>query len=161
MSLQDPSSKMSKSDDNEWATIHMLDDTDTIVKKIKRAVTDSLGHVHYDKETQPGVSNLMSIYAALSGKSYEDIERDYEGKGYGIFKKDLTDLIVGRWLRFWSGTMNLREAPNWTGSWMKGGKKQRQRPMPHIPAPFMPWVCTAESAVCGRKTGKVFLPQIF
>lgn len=95
MSLQDPSSKMSKSDDNEWATIHMLDDTDTIVKKIKRAVTDSLGHVHYDKETQPGVSNLMSIYAALSGKSYEDIERDYEGKGYGIFKKDLTDLIVG------------------------------------------------------------------
>ncbi len=94
MSLQDPTSKMSKSDDNETATIHMLDAPDDIVRKIKRAVTDSLGHVHYDKETQPGVSNLMSIHAAVSGKSFEDIEAMYEGQGYGVLKKDVADLVV-------------------------------------------------------------------
>lgn len=95
MSLQDPTSKMSKSDDNEWATIHMLDEPDKIVKKIKKAVTDSLGHVHYDKENQPGVSNLMSIHSAISHKSFEEIEKMYEGQGYGVFKKDVADLVVG------------------------------------------------------------------
>ena len=86
---------MSKSDENEWATIHMLDEADTIVKKIKRAVTDSLGHVHYDKEKQPGIANLMSIHSAISKKSYEEIEKMYEGQGYGTFKKDVADLVVG------------------------------------------------------------------
>ncbi|EFR42222.1 MAG: tryptophan--tRNA ligase [Dialister micraerophilus] len=95
MSLQEPTSKMSKSDENEWATIHMLDEADTIVKKIKRAVTDSLGHVHYDKEKQPGIANLMSIHSAISKKSYEEIEKMYEGQGYGTFKKDVADLVVG------------------------------------------------------------------
>ncbi len=94
MSLQDPTSKMSKSDDNETATIHMLDAPDAIVRKIKRAVTDSLGHVHYDKDAQPGVSNLMSIHAAVSGKSFEEIEAMYEGQGYGVLKKDVADLVV-------------------------------------------------------------------
>lgn len=95
MSLQDPTSKMSKSDDNEWATIHMLDEPDVIVKKIKRAVTDSIGHVRYDKENQPGVSNLMSIHSAISGKSFDEIETMYDGQGYGVFKKDVADLVAG------------------------------------------------------------------
>lgn len=95
MSLQDPTSKMSKSDDNEWATIHMLDEPNVIVKKIKKAVTDSLAHVHYDKENQPGVSNLMSIHSAISHKTFEEIEKMYEGQGYGAFKKDVVDLVVG------------------------------------------------------------------
>jgi tryptophanyl-tRNA synthetase len=94
MSLQDPTSKMSKSDDNEMATIHMLDAPDVIVRKIKRAVTDSVGHVHYDKDEQPGVSNLMSIHAAVSGKTFEEIEAMYEGQGYGVLKKDVADLVV-------------------------------------------------------------------
>ncbi len=94
MSLQDPTSKMSKSDDNETATIHMLDAPDAIVRKIKRAMTDSLGHVHYDKDAQPGVSNLMSIHAAVSGKSFAEIEAMYEGQGYGVLKKDVADLVV-------------------------------------------------------------------
>lgn len=94
MSLQDPTSKMSKSDDNELATIHMLDDEDAISRKIKRAVTDSIGHVHYDKDGQPGISNLMSIYSACSHKSFDEIEKMYEGQGYGVFKKDLTDLVI-------------------------------------------------------------------
>jgi len=94
MSLQDPTSKMSKSDDNEMATIHMLDDEKTIIKKIKRAVTDSLGHVHYDKENQPGISNLISIHSAISGKTFEEIETMYDGQGYGVFKKDVADLVA-------------------------------------------------------------------
>ena len=94
MSLQDPTSKMSKSDDNEMATIHMLDAPVVIVRKIKRAVTDSVGHVHYDKDEQPGVSNLMSIHAAVSGKTFEEIEAMYEGQGYGVLKKDVADLVV-------------------------------------------------------------------
>lgn len=85
---------MSKSDDNEWATIHMLDTADVIVKKIKKAVTDSMAHVHYDKANQPGVSNLMSIYSAISGKTFEEIETMYDGQGYGTFKKDVADLVV-------------------------------------------------------------------
>lgn len=94
MSLQEPTGKMSKSDDNEWATIHMLDTADVIVKKIKKAVTDSMAHVHYDKANQPGVSNLMSIHSAISGKTFEEIETMYDGQGYGTFKKDVADLVV-------------------------------------------------------------------
>jgi len=94
MSLQEPTKKMSKSDDNQMATIHLLDTPDDIVKKIKRAQTDSLGYVHYDKENQPGVSNLMGIYNAITKKSYEEIEALYEGKGYGSLKGDVAELLV-------------------------------------------------------------------
>ena len=65
-----------------------------VPKKIKKAVTDSMAHVHYDKANQPGVSNLMSIYSAISGKTFEEIETMYDGQGYGTFKKDVADLVV-------------------------------------------------------------------
>lgn len=94
MSLQEPTKKMSKSDDNQMATIRLLDDADTIAKKIKRAQTDSLNHVHYDKENQPGISNLMGIYQAITKDSLEAIEAKYEGKGYGAFKGDVAELLV-------------------------------------------------------------------
>ncbi len=94
MSLQEPTKKMSKSDDNDMATIRLLDDPKVIVKKIKRAQTDSENSVHYDKENKPGISNLMGIYHALTGNSYETIKQSYEGKGYGAFKSDLADLLV-------------------------------------------------------------------
>ena len=94
MSLQEPTKKMSKSDDNQWATIRLLDDADTIVKKIKRAQTDSENSVHYDKDNKPGISNLMGIYNALTRESYDTIQARYEGKGYGTFKKDVADLLV-------------------------------------------------------------------
>ena len=74
MSLQDPTKKMSKSDDNNWATIRLLDTPDVVVKKIKKAATDSEGVVRYDKEKQPGISNLMGIYNALTGDSFEAID---------------------------------------------------------------------------------------
>lgn len=94
MSLQEPTKKMSKSDDNNWATIRLLDDADTIVKKIKKAATDSEGVVRFDKEKQPGISNLMGIYNALTGESFDAIEALYAGKNYGTFKKDIADLLV-------------------------------------------------------------------
>ena len=85
MSLQDPTKKMSKSDENENATVRILDDKDTIIRKFKRAVTDSDTVVRYAEE-KPGVSNLMSIYSCFTGKDFDAIEKEFEGKGYGDFK---------------------------------------------------------------------------
>ena len=79
MSLQDPSKKMSKSDENPNASIYLTDDRDTIMRKFKRAVTDSEGCVRYS-ESQPGVSNLMEIYGAVTGKSFAEIEKEFEGR---------------------------------------------------------------------------------
>lgn len=85
MSLADPTKKMSKSDENENATVRILDPKDVIIRKFKRAVTDSETEVRYS-EDKPGVSNLMSIYGAFTGKTMDDIEREFSGKGYGDFK---------------------------------------------------------------------------
>lgn len=94
MSLQDPTKKMSKSDSNQKSYISLLDDPKQIEKKIKSAVTDSDGIVRYDKENKPGVSNLLSIYSIFSGKTIQEIEGQYEGKGYGDFKGDLAEVVV-------------------------------------------------------------------
>ncbi len=85
MSLQDPTKKMSKSDENPNACISILDDRDTIVRKFKRAVTDSEAEVAY-REGKDGINNLMSIYSAVTDKSFDEIEREFAGKGYGDFK---------------------------------------------------------------------------
>lgn len=94
MSLQEPTKKMSKSDDNQLATIRLLDDAKTIEKKIKRAQTDSDGSVHYDRENKPGISNLMGIMQAINGESYESIQKRYAGVGYGVFKKEVAELLI-------------------------------------------------------------------
>ncbi|MEC2077121.1 tryptophan--tRNA ligase [Metabacillus fastidiosus] len=94
MSLAEPTKKMSKSDANQKAFITLLDDPKQIEKKIKSAVTDSDGIVKYDKENKPGVSNLLSIYSILENESIEDIEKKYEGKGYGEFKSDLAEVVI-------------------------------------------------------------------
>ena len=85
MSLQDPASKMSKSDPNENAVVRILDDPDTILRKFKRAVTDSDTCVRY-AEGKDGINNLMTIYATFTGKTGEEIEREFDGRGYGEFK---------------------------------------------------------------------------
>ncbi|MFZ0447585.1 MAG: tryptophan--tRNA ligase [Bacillus sp. (in: firmicutes)] len=94
MSLQDPTKKMSKSDSNQKGFISMLDEPKQIEKKIKSAVTDSEGIVKYDVENKPGVSNLLSIYSIFSGKTINELEELYEGKGYGVFKSDLAGTII-------------------------------------------------------------------
>lgn len=90
MSLQDPTAKMSKSDPNENAVVRILDDPDTIRRKFKRAVTDSGAEVRFS-EDKPGVSNLMTIYSCFTGKSYDEIEADFAGQGYGVFKDAVGD----------------------------------------------------------------------
>lgn len=94
MSLQDPEKKMSKSDASENGMILLSDDADTIRKKIMRAVTDSEAKVVFNVEKKPAVSNLMSIYHHMTGKTLKDIEAEFEGKGYGDFKKALADATV-------------------------------------------------------------------
>lgn len=89
MSLQNPTAKMSKSDSNVNGFISMLDDPNVIVKKFKRAVTDSEAVIKYDPENKPGISNLMSIYSCITGESFENIEKSFEGKGYGNFKTEV------------------------------------------------------------------------
>ncbi len=85
MSLQNPDKKMSKSDENPNASVSVLDDRDTVIRKFKRAVTDSDTLIAY-REGKDGINNLMSIYSAVTGKSFEETEREFSGKGYGDFK---------------------------------------------------------------------------
>ena len=93
MSLQDPTQKMSKSDSNENGYILLLDTPEVIVRKIKRAVTDSGSEVKRG-EGKAGVENLMNIYSAVTGSSMEKIEERFDGKGYGIFKAEVADAVV-------------------------------------------------------------------
>ncbi len=94
MSLQDPTSKMSKSDHDQNASVYLKDDNDTIMRKFKRAVTDSVTCVRYDREHKPGISNLMEIYSACTGKTYAEIEREFDGKGYGVFKPAVGEAVL-------------------------------------------------------------------
>ena len=93
MSLQDPSKKMSKSDENENACIRIMDDANVIIKKFKRAVTDSDCVVRYKNEGT-GIDNLINIYSAVTNKAVDDIEKEFEGKGYGDFKKAVGEAVV-------------------------------------------------------------------
>ncbi|MFC7393096.1 tryptophan--tRNA ligase [Scopulibacillus cellulosilyticus] len=94
MSLVDPTKKMSKSAENQKSFILMIDDEKQITKKIKSATTDSDPTIRYDKENKPGISNLLSIYSLCSGRSVEQLEKDYQGKGYGEFKTDVAESVV-------------------------------------------------------------------
>lgn len=97
MSLNDPSKKMSKSENNEKGCIYLLDDVKKARKKIMSAVTDSVGVVHYDPENQPGIANLMQILSSLSNdRPFEDIEQEFTGKGYGDFKRAVADCVCAK-----------------------------------------------------------------
>ena len=94
MGLQDPTSKMSKSSTIPNDSIFLNDDPDVILKKFKKAVTDSENIVRYEKQEKPGISNLISIYSAITGKSKENIEKEFEGKGYGDFKVAVAECVI-------------------------------------------------------------------
>jgi tryptophanyl-tRNA synthetase len=93
MSIQDPAKKMSKSDENANGAIFLLDDADTITKKIKRAVTDSGIEINFDAE-RPAISNLLTIYHLLSGKTADECVAHFDGKGYGQFKGELAETVI-------------------------------------------------------------------
>ncbi|MEQ9115872.1 MAG: tryptophan--tRNA ligase [Rickettsiales bacterium] len=93
MSLKDGNKKMSKSDESDLSRINLTDSKDTIVKKFKKAKSDSITEIYYDKEKRPEVSNLLNIYSAISGKGVKDIVLDYKGKGFSDFKTDIAELV--------------------------------------------------------------------
>ncbi|MGQ4427506.1 tryptophan--tRNA ligase [Streptomyces violaceoruber] len=92
--LQDPTAKMSKSAATPKGLINLLDELKATAKKVKSAVTDTDTVVRFDRETKPGVSNLLTIYSTLTGAEIAELERKYEGKGYGALKTDLADVVV-------------------------------------------------------------------
>jgi tryptophanyl-tRNA synthetase len=94
MSLQDPTSKMSKSDPNARATVFLTDTTDEIVKKIKSAVSDTGSEVVYDSKEKPGISNLLEIFAYFSGRSIDDLIAEYREGGYGHFKLAVAEAVA-------------------------------------------------------------------
>lgn len=94
MSLQDPTKKMSKSDENTRSFISMLDTPKQIEKKIKSAVTDSDDFIKYDPENKPGISNLLTIYASCTGKSMKEVEQHFEQKRYGELKGEVAEVVI-------------------------------------------------------------------
>ncbi|MEX6292375.1 tryptophan--tRNA ligase [Staphylococcus saprophyticus] len=93
MSLQDPTKKMSKSDDNQKNFISLLDQPSVAAKKIKSAVTDSDGIIKFDRDNKPGISNLLSIYSSLTDESIDALQEKYKDSNYGVFKTDLAEIV--------------------------------------------------------------------
>lgn len=127
MSLQEPTKKMSKSDDNQTATVYLLDTPKDIEKKIKRAQTDSDNAVRYDREAKPGISNLMDIFAALTDKSHEEIEKAYAGQGYGTFKKDVAEATISVLEPIQKRYAELIDTPELDAILTKGAEKAREK----------------------------------
>ena len=94
MGLQDPSGKMSKSSIIENDSVFLNDEPEIILKKFKKSVTDSENVVRYDIQNKPGISNLMSIYSGITGKTKEGIEKEFSGKGYGDFKTAVAESVI-------------------------------------------------------------------
>ncbi|MGI9821678.1 tryptophan--tRNA ligase [Agromyces sp. Marseille-Q5079] len=109
--LQDPASKMSKSAASESGLVKLLDDPKVTLKRFKSAMTDTGRDVRYDRDEKPGISNLLDIYSAVTGRPVTEIEVEYEGRGYGDFKKDLGELVVDRLTPIRTRTLELMDDP--------------------------------------------------
>ena len=94
MSLTSPENKMSKSDPDQNGCVYLMDKPEDIARKFKRAVTDCDACVKYDVKNKPGISNLMQIYSVATGKSFDEIEKEFEGQGYGVFKPAVGDAVI-------------------------------------------------------------------
>ncbi len=124
--LQDPSIKMSKSASTPKGLINLLDDPKATAKKVKSAVTDTDTVVRYDLENKPGVSNLLTVYSTLTGKSVAQLEQEYEGKMYGALKTDLADVVVDFVTPFRDRTQQYLDDPETLDSILaKGAEKAR------------------------------------
>lgn len=127
MSLQNPTAKMSKSDPNQTGTVYIVDTDDVIRKKIMSAVTDSEGSIRRDAENKPGVTNLISIYSAVTGTTPEAIENEFAGKGYGDFKKAVADAVVAMLSPIRSRYEALISEKDYLDSVLKSGAERAQR----------------------------------
>ena len=124
MGLQDPTSKMSKSSTLPNDTILLIDTPEEIMKKVKKAVTDSDGIVKYDEENKPGISNLMEIYGIITSKTMEEIEKKFEGQGYGNFKVAVANAIIKELEPFRNKYNELMGNPSYLEEiYNKGAKK--------------------------------------
>lgn len=125
MSLQDPTKKMSKSDTNKNAAITLLDDADTIKRKISKAITDSENTVMFDETNKPGVSNLMVIYSSFSDLSTKDIEAKYKDLGYKEFKQDLIAILQTELGKIQARYNDIIKSPDFDSILEEGAKKAR------------------------------------
>ena len=127
MSLADPTKKMSKSDENSNAFVTMSDDRDTVIRKFKRAVTDSGNEVRYAPDEKAGVSNLMVIYHAFTGKSLAEVESEFSGKGYGDFKAAVGETVADALAPIQAEKARLLADKGYLQSVMKGGAESAFR----------------------------------
>jgi tryptophanyl-tRNA synthetase len=122
--LQEPTAKMSKSSSSPAGIIELLDDPLVSAKKIRSAVTDSGSEIRFDPEEKPGISNLLTIYSALTGRAVSTIEDEYAGHGYGDLKKDLADLVVEFVTPFRDRTFELLEDQQHLMDILESGRQQ-------------------------------------
>ena len=127
MGLQDPKSKMSKSSTIPNDSIFLIDSPEEIMKKIKKAVTDSEGIVKYDEENKPGISNLMEIYGIIENKTMDEIEKEFEGKNYGIFKQEVANSIIKELEPFHKKYNELMSNPQYLEEMCKKGAEKAQK----------------------------------
>ena len=121
LDLADPTAKMSKSSSSPSGIIEMLDDPRVSAKKIRSAVTDSGSEIRFDAENKPGLSNLLTIYSALTGRSVADLEAAYAGRGYGELKKELADQVVDFIAPFRDRTFELIEDRSYLDEVLRDG----------------------------------------
>ena len=125
MSLQDPTKKMSKSDENPNASIYLMDDADTVARKCRRAVTDSEGVILY-RDEQPGVKNLLSIYCACTGKQPEDAVREFDGQGYGALKDAVAETVNAVLQPLQAEVARIEQDKAWLDSIIKNNAEKAQ-----------------------------------
>ncbi len=122
--LQNPTAKMSKSASSAAGIVEMLDEPTVSAKKVRSAVTDSDGEVRFDVEAKPGVSNLLTIYSALTGTPVPALEEQYAGRGYGDLKKDLAEVVIDFVTPFRERTLELLDDQAHLSAVLKQGAEQ-------------------------------------
>ena len=127
MGLQNPEAKMSKSSTNPNDVIFLEDEPEEIMKKFKKAVTDSEGIVKYNPETKPGISNLIEIYSVVTGKTKEEIEKEFEGQGYGAFKEAVGKAVVEKLEPVQKRYKELQENPEYLEAIYKKGAEEASK----------------------------------
>lgn len=125
--LQDPVKKMSKSAENPNGSVFLTDDRDTVIRKFRRAVTDSDDKIIYDPENKPGVSNLISIYSVFSGKTVAQTEAEFNGKGYGDFKAAVGEVVADRLAPIQREQAKLLADKEYLNSVLSGGAQKAER----------------------------------
>lgn len=125
--LQDPVKKMSKSADNPNGSVFLTDDKDTVIRKFRRAVTDSDNDIVYDPENKAGVSNLISVYSAFSGKTIGETEAEFDGKGYGDFKTAVGELVADKIAPIQSEQVRLLQDKEYLASVLSDGAQKAER----------------------------------